>query len=178
VRSLEFRLDNEDLLLDRANQRALFGWGRWGRGRVWTDDGGDLSTADGEWIIVFGANGWVGYLGRFGLLTLPVILLAFRGRIDRMLVSASLGLVLVANLIDLIPNSGLSTVTWLMAGAIVGRLEIQNVNDVESEREIAAPVQTSPYRRSFPKALAKAGGQSLPHRPAIHGRYRTPTEEG
>ncbi len=38
--SLEFRFRNEDLLLERARDRLLFGWGSWGRSHVF-----DASTA-------------------------------------------------------------------------------------------------------------------------------------
>ena len=48
--SLEFRLDNEDMLIARAMQRPLFGWGGWGRARVHDEDGKDISVTDGLWI--------------------------------------------------------------------------------------------------------------------------------
>lgn len=115
--SLQFRFDNEDILLDRANERPLAGWGGFGRNRVFDPQTGqDLSITDGTWVIYMGTNGWLGYLARFGLLTLPILLLARRGSIDR--ATAGLALVLAANLVDLIPNSGLSPVTWMLAGAL------------------------------------------------------------
>ncbi|MEM9523999.1 MAG: O-antigen ligase family protein, partial [Pseudomonadota bacterium] len=73
--SLIFRLENEDILLEKANERPIFGWGGWGRWRVYDDrTGNDVSTSDGSWIILIGEGGWVGYIGLFGLLTIPVIL--------------------------------------------------------------------------------------------------------
>ena len=38
--SLQFRFENEDQLLDRAWQRFLFGWGRFGRNRVYDESSG------------------------------------------------------------------------------------------------------------------------------------------
>lgn len=124
VRSLNFRLMNEDVLLERARERPLFGWGGWGRARVRDDLGRDISTTDGTWIIEFGESGWLGYLSRFGLLTFPILLLAFRRSPQGVpLATSGLALLTVANLIDLLPNSGLTAITWLMAGALAGGLE-------------------------------------------------------
>ena len=115
--SLAFRFDNEDILLERAQERPLAGWGGWGRNRVYDPrTGEDISVTDGTWIIFIGIYGWIGYIARFGLLTLPIILLVRQRRIDR--VTAGLAVVLVANLVDLIPNSGLTQMTWLIAGAL------------------------------------------------------------
>lgn len=122
--SLQYRLGNEDILMAKANERPFFGWGPRGRARVYDDKGEDISTTDGSWIIAIGSLGWVGYLSRFGLLAAPAILLGIRRRkYDVTLPTSLLSLVLVGNLIDLIPNSGLTPVTWLMAGALMGFLE-------------------------------------------------------
>ncbi len=58
--SLRYRIDNENKLAEKALQRPLFGWGGWGRARVYDDRGKDVSTTDGLWIIVLGKSGWVG----------------------------------------------------------------------------------------------------------------------
>ena len=50
--SLATRFYHEHLLLDRAWQRPWFGWGRFGRGRVYDSDGTDISLTDGYWINV------------------------------------------------------------------------------------------------------------------------------
>ncbi|MCW2368695.1 hypothetical protein [Sphingobium sp. B11D3D] len=122
--SFDFRLRNEELLLDRAEQRPLFGWGTFGRNRVivvahW---GGtlDVAVTDGTWIIVIGMLGWVGYVLFFGLLSYP-FWRAFRLRRSAV-PTASLALVAVHmyNVLDLIPNSSIQPITWLVAGAIAG----------------------------------------------------------
>lgn len=121
-RSLQYRINNENILLEKANQRPIFGWGGWARARVYNENGRDISTTDGYWVITMGEGGWIGYIGAFGLLCGPVILLAWRrDTID--LDAAALSIVLTANLLDLIPNSGISPVTWLIAGALMGRLD-------------------------------------------------------
>lgn len=124
VGSLAFRLENEDILLDRAAQRPLFGWGGWSRSRVFDERGQDISVTDGRWVIVFGQGGWVRYLAEYGLLTMPILLLAFRRRSKGLEPAAvALALVLVANLVDSIPNGGIHAVTWLLAGALMGRVD-------------------------------------------------------
>lgn len=124
VGSLAFRFGNEDILLDRASQRPLFGWGGWNRGRIFDDRGRDISVTDGRWVIIFGQGGWVRYLAEYGLLTGPILLLAFRRR-SRGLepAAAGLALVLAANLADSIPNGGVHVVSWLLAGSLMGRIE-------------------------------------------------------
>ena len=139
ARSLEYRLLNEDMLLAKANQRPTFGWGGWGRARIFDEDGQDISTTDGYWVIVIGERGWLGYLSRLGLLCIPILLLAFRRR-DRGggPSTAILSLVLAGNLIDLIPNAGLTPVTWMIAGALAGRLELRRA-ETPTESTADAP---------------------------------------
>jgi hypothetical protein len=125
VGSISLRVVNEDQLLARAAERPLFGWGGWGRPRVYDKDTGqDVSVTDGAWVIIIGENGWLGYLSTFGLLTLPIFGL-FRLRADPQvtLETTALCLILSLNLLDLLPNSGLTLLTWLLAGALLGRAE-------------------------------------------------------
>jgi hypothetical protein len=124
AQSLGFRLRNEDLLLDKAQQRPLFGWGNWGRNQVYNEEGQDISVTDGAWIILIGSNGWIGYLTRFGLLCVPIILLTLRRNLgpgDR--ATTAIAMMLTVNMLDLIPNATTTPITWLLAGALIGRLE-------------------------------------------------------
>lgn len=150
AQSLNFRFTHEDMLMAKANERPLFGWGGWGRSRIYNEMGNDISVTDGTWIIIFGTSGWIGYLAQFGLLTLPIILLAFRRGNEVTLASSALCLILAANLVDLLPNSSLTPITWLMAGAVVGRLEAKRIDEPKSEVETVQPQRISPYSRSFP----------------------------
>ncbi|NCO86568.1 MAG: hypothetical protein GW886_08070 [Rhodobacterales bacterium] len=126
--SLRFRFQQEDILLDRAYEKPLFGWGSWGRNHILDENtGAILTVTDGRWIILIGVLGWVGFLAEFGLLTLPIFLIwrkAMQG--DAAALSpwiAPLTLLLSVNVIDLIPNATITPLTWLLAGAVLGYAE-------------------------------------------------------
>lgn len=155
VSSLNFRIKNEDMLLEKANERPAFGWGGWARARVYDHRGHDISTTDGTWIIEYGEKGLIGYLARFGLLTIPVIILALRrGREPLSSATAALAIMLVANLIDMLPNSGLSILTWMMAGALTGYLETHKNAPKEARRRV--PDKYSRFSPSHVRAYQSA----------------------
>lgn len=126
--SLRFRIENEEILLARAQERPWFGWG--GYGRSFTHDpvtGKALNIADGAWVILMGNYGWVGYLTEFGLTALPLFLLlreALRqGAADLSPWVGAVALILGTNMLDLLPNATHIPFTWLMAGALLGETE-------------------------------------------------------
>ncbi len=130
--SLQFRFANEDELLAHAWDRFSFGWGRFGRNRVFDDEtGDDISVTDGRWIITMGVFGFVGFLAEFGLLALPIVraaqALKFAASPRDEIFLAALALILAINMIDLLPNSSISPWTWLLAGALLGRAEAMRV---------------------------------------------------
>jgi hypothetical protein len=141
--SLKFRFDNENQLLARAFERPAFGWGRFGRSRVYNQWGKDVSTTDGRWIITLGQFGLFGFIGEFGLLALVVFrastaLKYARTMNDKIFLSA-LALIVAVDIIDLIPNSGLTPWVWLMTGALLGRAEALRslANRSSKENQIA-----------------------------------------
>jgi hypothetical protein len=129
--SLKFRLDNEDALLDKANLKPLAGWGSWGRNSIFDPESGRMtSITDGVWLIFIGVYGWLGYIGRFGLLTVPILLYAMRRKITGpSMITPGLTVLLAAMLIDLLPNAGLVNYVWLAAGAIAGIVVLRPAND-------------------------------------------------
>jgi hypothetical protein len=124
--SLKLRFDQEQLLLERAWERPWFGWGRFGRNRIY-DSGHDASISDGHWVITIGTFGVVGFIAEFGLLGLAVFraatALEFAPSMQEAGYMAALSLIIAINMIDLLPNSSISPWTWLLAGALVGRAE-------------------------------------------------------
>jgi hypothetical protein len=142
--SLNFRLVNEDRLLSRAEEKPLFGWGGWGRGRVYNQSGRDISVTDGLWVIVIGQNGWHGYLTIFGLWGVPALILARRrAQLPTILfVPASVATLLAITLLDAIPNSGIPVLSWFLAGALLGWTE------AHSNQKAVSAANTNPIRLS------------------------------
>src|SRR5262249_51122238 len=128
--SLKTRFDDEKLLLARASERLLFGWGRWGRNRVYGEEGQDLAVTDGGWVITLGVFGIVGFIAEFGLLGLTVFRALSACQLtddkeDRIYLAA-LSLIVSIGIVDLLPNSGLTPWSWLLSGALLGRVEALN----------------------------------------------------
>ena len=126
--SLKTRLDQEQQLLEHASRRFLFGWGRFGRNRIYdAEQGKDISITDGHWIITIGMYGLFGFVAEFGLLALTVFRAASALRFtqparDRVYLAA-LALLVAINMVELLPNATLTPWTWLLAGALLGRAE-------------------------------------------------------
>jgi len=120
--SFVVRVNNEEILMQKANQKPLFGWGGWGRNRVFDATlSKDVSITDGGWIAFYSTFGWFGYLGLFGMLTVPLFRLRASLRHadpQDAIVSSGLALLLAANMIDMLPNANLTAITFVMAGAI------------------------------------------------------------
>jgi hypothetical protein len=143
--SLKYRFDNEDILLARALERPFFGWGRYGRNRVYEENSGnDNSVTDGLWIIALGTSGILGFIAQFGVLTLGVFRAApvLKSSRDGILLSA-LSLIVSVNILDLLPNSGLLPWTWLLCGALLGRAERLS----ESTQKSTSALQPRAIRR-------------------------------
>lgn len=128
AQSLKFRLDNEEILLNKALQKPFFGWGTWGRNRVYDHETGkDLSITDGRWVIVMGEFGWFGYLAEFGLLALPVfrsaaVIRKMQDKREKVVLSG-MAILMAVSMVDLLPNASVAPLTWLLAGALIGRCE-------------------------------------------------------
>lgn len=122
--SLEFRLKNEEMLMERAWQRPLLGWGGWGRNRVTNESGDDVSVTDGLWIIIFGVNGFVGLIVFYttmlwGPLRIGLGLregLQFAG--GEYAIPLGLSLATVINVIDSLPNAMIIPAFFVVAGAL------------------------------------------------------------
>lgn len=127
--SLEYRIVNEEVLLARAQEKFWFGWGGYGRGLILDPyDGRILSVPDGGWIIVLGKYGWLGYGAQFGLLVLPLLMLAREALLSRGAAfsrwGCAIALTYAANLVDLLPNDTIIPFTWLMGGALMAWAEV------------------------------------------------------
>jgi len=129
--SLRYRLQNEELLIARAMQKEITGWGRWGRFLVRNEEGRQLSIPDGLWVILLGQFGLVGLAALPGVLLLPILLLLRRYPVrmwGHPLVAPAAGLAIVLTLfmIDNLFNAMSNPPFLLAAGALAG-LRRQNL---------------------------------------------------
>ncbi|WP_259444715.1 hypothetical protein [Neotabrizicola shimadae] len=144
AQSFEFRVMNEEALLAHGAARPLFGWGGYGRNMLHDPvTGKTLSVSDGMWIIRLGMNGWLGYIAEFGLLTMPLLLLArvSARRLPAPAVAA-VALIYAANLVDLLPNATLVPLTWMIGGALLGQAEALRRAGRTVETAGVTPVRT------------------------------------
>lgn len=155
--SLAYRFINEALLLERAQDRAMFGWGGWGRNLLhdpWT--GAIATIPDGRWIILFGSAGWLGYIAEMGLLALPLaLLLQAQRRVGTALspYAVTLAVILAATLMDMLVNATLTPFTWLCAGAILGYAEAPKGH--ESTPQLRKTFKTNPIMRGENRQVSK-----------------------
>ena len=126
VQSMAFRFMNEDILMDKAFQQPLFGWGGWKRSFVFNELGEPISVPDGLWIVVLGQNGWAGLISMLGAMLLPQWLFLKRFSVSDWKASSlvTLGLAAVAMLslytIDGLINDMFSPLVMVLAGALTG----------------------------------------------------------
>jgi len=129
AQSLEFRFDNEELLVERGLERIVFGWGGWGRNRVFEygrlGDLEDISVTDSLWIIAYGVNGVVGLSAVFGSIFLPALAFAFRYPASTWLTpkvgpAAVIVVITVLYALDCCLNNQFNPVFTLASGGIAG----------------------------------------------------------
>ncbi|SHH49593.1 hypothetical protein [Bradyrhizobium erythrophlei] len=145
--SLELRFREEGRLLNRASERFMLGWGRFGRNRIFVEDwrgiGGDSSITDGLWVIVLGQFGLVGFIAEFGLLAISVFraakALKFAESLKDSIFLSALALIVAVNIIDLLPNSALSPWSWLLVGTLLGRSEMMLARSRNRNLRTASP---------------------------------------
>jgi hypothetical protein len=172
--SFETRLKNEEILLEKAAERPLFGWGGWGRSRVYDERGVDITISDGYWIIALGVGGWTRYLTEFGLLAIPILLVFFnRRRYGLGIETSALALILVGNLVDMIPNSSITPLSWLLAGALWGRVELGVVQaTAPAGAESVEPARTRPgYARPVPAGPPAPEPAGIGPKAPVYSRY-------
>jgi hypothetical protein len=130
AKSLEFRLINEDRLMERAAQQPLFGWGGWNRAAILvTEDpeqpDKDLVTADGFWIITLANRGYFGLAMVYGAMLLPVLRIMIRhprqpGAHAAYAPAVAAGVLVTLYMIDNLSNAMFNPVYVLLAGGLAG----------------------------------------------------------
>ena len=151
--SLDFRMANEDVLVDRAWGRPLLGWGRFGRNRPpeLADEELDVTT-DGLWIIVFGQRGLLGLASITLVLLLPAVLLIRRfppasWYSPALAPAAALVLLPVLYMIDCLFNAMVNPIYMLAVGGLVafaGRHPLADRTRQHRARAVRQPAAVRP----------------------------------
>jgi hypothetical protein len=148
--SFETRVKNEDQLLSKAEEKPAFGWGAWGRNRIYSAvTGQDISLTDGEWVIEFGTWGWLGYLSLFGLFAaagLRAMRAVGRENTTDNIAIGGLSILLAVNVMDLLPNATLSPVLFLVAGSLARAVPVhvrQQLRQTSKLEHAAEPMLAS-----------------------------------
>jgi O-antigen ligase len=123
--SLQTRLSNEDILAEKALQKPLFGWGRWGRNRVYDENGNDISITDGLWVLALGQAGLVGLASLTAVFLVPALnvrrVVGKRGWREPMFAAPIvLALLLVLYMMDNLLNAMVNPIFTLIAGGLTG----------------------------------------------------------
>jgi len=126
AQSLQFRFDNEDILVERAREKYWVGWGAYSRNRIFDPvSGQDITVTDGAWIIRFGELGMIGMSFTFLLFIVPSFRLMRRLRQLRLGQDEHLifGVAFYVGLysFEMVPNGILSYYfPFFLAGAVSG----------------------------------------------------------
>ncbi|PSF39428.1 hypothetical protein C7H19_01165 [Aphanothece hegewaldii CCALA 016] len=163
AQSLEFRLDNEVKLRAKAQERPFFGWGGWGRNRVYEEewDGTikDTSTTDSYWIIAYGTNGLVGLISFVLCLLLPVICFAwwrypvktwFHPQVAPSAVLAvSLALFMVDSLVNVTYNPAFPLISGGLTGLVINKPEqLKSLRKKISKRKTISKTLAMPHTKN------------------------------
>ena len=125
AQSLQFRFDNETILIVKAMQGTIFGWGGFGRSRVYDEKGRDLSVTDGLWIITLGQNGIYGLILLTITIQLPTILFTLRFKPEDwkkkgLAAPAVMAIFLVITMVDNLLNAMVNPIYMLFNGGLTG----------------------------------------------------------
>jgi hypothetical protein len=153
AQSFQTRLTNENMLVEKALERPIFGWGGWGRSRVFDTWGNDISLTDGLWVLALGINGFVGLICLTCVLSLPLWLFV-RSDLARNLSSPRVAPVLVTAIcitlyaIDCLSNAMINPIYMLAGGAVASVVAAgQRAIDFETNNEPTPNVHASIPRR-------------------------------
>ncbi len=171
AKSLEFRLINEDRLMERAAQRPWFGWGGWNRAAIpVTEDPSekdkDLVTADGYWIITLANRGWFGLVALYAAMLLPVARLVLRhpwqpGPHAAYAPALAAAVFLTLYMIDDLSNAMFNPVYVLLAGGLACWTgEVKNV--------VARAARPAARVRNLPNRVRVIRSGARPLRPGLY----------
>ncbi len=144
--SLKCRFDNENLLLEKAMQKPVFGWGPNGRNLVTNPINGTIeSIPDGLWVIAIGSTGIVGLCAFYGALTVPTLALLKKLKpvvwSDPMVAgTASFAVLLVSHAIDNTMNCMPNPLFILGLGGLASIVSAPAIQTITGRRTSGFPV--------------------------------------
>jgi hypothetical protein len=163
AQSMQFRFDNEDILVLKGGERPIFGWGGFARERVYdADTGKDLTVQDGAWISLFGSHGVLGFACYYLILLMPIFATGRRFRrvrdpVERTLLTSLCFIVVICG-VNTLPNMSLPNLQFFFAAALATLLE-----ELPKQAAQAAKAQQRAAAEAAELAPAPIGG--LPHVP-------------
>jgi hypothetical protein len=148
AQSLQFRFDNETILINKALQGTFFGWGGYGRSRVYDEKGKDLSVTDGLWIITLGQNGTFGLMAMIIAIQTPVVLFFLRFKPGcwnekNRAIPAVMAIFLAIYMIDNLLNAMINPIYMLFSGGLTGLTLGAHQEEFETAAEDAMRVSTT-----------------------------------
>ena len=171
AQSLEYRLMCENLLLKRALQQPIFGWGTWAGSAVFFDEARtQYVPTDGFWIIALKSFGFLGLTLFYVSFVLPSILFLWRfpPRMwgDPRLAAGLLAVCLLGMyMIDCLMNAFPNIIYMTLAGGLIG-LERKQL------RSIDAPQSGAAGRRNTRSTRERRGAGSHSKQLEVVHRYR------
>jgi tetratricopeptide (TPR) repeat protein len=125
AQSLEYRMQNEDILIDHALKHAVLGGGRKDGTQVVGRNGLSITVVDGYWIIVFGQSGLIGLYSLMAMLLLPIVMLTRRHPASTwtqpdVAPAAALAVMIGLIMIDELSNAMLNPIYALIIGGLSG----------------------------------------------------------
>ncbi|MFT3925615.1 MAG: hypothetical protein QM778_23950 [Myxococcales bacterium] len=122
AQSLEVRFTNEDKLIVKAMERPWFGWGSYGRNRIYDEYGIDRCVTDGAWVMTLGSLGFVGfgfnYLFSVGAMLIAASRIARVSNAQDRNLMAGVLLMCAVMWFDTLPNAPDFTIAEFLAGAL------------------------------------------------------------
>ncbi len=174
AQSLEYRVMMEEVMIKRATQRTLLGWGRFGGFLEVDKSGRQTFVPDGYWIIALGTFGIVGLASMTTMWLLPLVLLIRRQPATtwsqpEVGAAAVLSVVLALYMVDNLSNAMPNPIYALAMGGLValpsGRLRTAR-SRAESSLAAAADLvgegRTAEAEAEFRRAIGHASGETSP----------------
>jgi hypothetical protein len=155
LESYEYRLRNEEEVLNKAQERPVFGWGGWGRAKLHEEGGNTISSVtDSLWIIEFSGRGLVGLVSLYFATLLPSfrffrVFPVHTWTYQDVAPAVVLAVLPIVFIIDALANNNLGPVILFVIGA-VETISLRRQRGLD----FADPVpQEPPLVRGFPAAF-------------------------